>query len=64
MAKTTSGNSEVLRPNPLGRDPYVEVGYGVSNIFKVLQLTMIHRVTYRNNDARNFGVFLSGRLSL
>ncbi|GAA4469816.1 DUF5686 and carboxypeptidase-like regulatory domain-containing protein [Nibrella saemangeumensis] len=34
---------------PLGRTPYVEVGYGIDNIFKVMRVDAIHRLTYRDN---------------
>ncbi len=54
-----------LRPQPLDNKPFVEVGYGLSNIFKFLQITSIHRVTYRNKPGtRNWGIFITGRLSL
>jgi hypothetical protein len=26
--------------------PYVEVGYGIENIFKLLSINMVHRLTY------------------
>ncbi len=29
--------------------PYIELGYGIENIFKVLRLDGIHRITYRDN---------------
>ncbi len=49
----------------VGSKPFVEIGYGFSNIFKFLQVTAVHRLTYRDNpDARKFGVFVTGRLSL
>jgi hypothetical protein len=36
--------------------PYVEVGFGVENIFKVIQLNFIWRATYRDvPGAQNFG---------
>lgn len=36
--------------------PYVEVGFGVENIFKVLQVNFIWRATYRDTPgAQNFG---------
>lgn len=45
--------------------PYVEVGYGVENIFKIFRVDFIHRVTYLDNpDARRFGVFISAQLQL
>jgi hypothetical protein len=39
------------------RLPYMEVGFGVENIFKILQVQFIWRATYRNEvDAQKFGV--------
>ena len=35
--------------------PYVELGIGVENIFKVIQLNFLWRATYRNVGAPNFG---------
>ena len=41
----------------LNRGPYVEVGYGVENIFKVFQVQFFHRLTYTDDpNVRNFGV--------
>ena len=43
--------------------PYVEVGYGIGNIFKVFRVDAIHRLTYRSlPDATNFGVKISTRI--
>lgn len=56
--------------NSLGRTPYIEVGYGIDNIFKVLRVDAIHRLTYRDNLTRTgipvtpFAIKLSGWLSL
>ncbi len=37
--------------------PYVELGYGVENIFKFLRVEFVHRTTYLDNpDAKKFGV--------
>jgi hypothetical protein len=46
--------------------PYMELGYGVENIFKFLRVDFIHRLSYvkDNPDARNFGVFFSAQFSL
>jgi len=30
----------------LGSDPYVEMGYGIENIFRVLRIDAVHRLTY------------------
>ena len=49
----------------LGARPYAEVGYGVENIFKIVRVDFIHRLTYRNlPDARTFGVKVSLKFSL
>ncbi len=53
----------------LNRTPYVEVGYGIDNIFKVLRVDAIHRLTYRDNVGRTgipvtpFAIKVSGWLS-
>ena len=37
--------------------PYVEVGYGIENIFKFIRVDAIHRLTYRDlAGAKNFGI--------
>ena len=36
--------------------PYMEVGYGVENIFKFLRVQAFHRLTYRDRGRTNFGV--------
>lgn len=49
----------------LGTDPYMELGYGVSNIFKFFRVEAMHRLTYLNNpDVRKFGVKLSAEITL
>jgi hypothetical protein len=35
----------------LGDVPYVELGYGIENIFKFIRVDAIHRLTYRNRPA-------------
>ncbi|MCW5912799.1 MAG: carboxypeptidase-like regulatory domain-containing protein, partial [Cyclobacteriaceae bacterium] len=45
--------------------PYIELGYGVENIFKVLRVDFIHRVSYlENENARKFGILLSAQFQL
>ncbi|MGN6646038.1 MAG: DUF5686 family protein, partial [Cytophaga sp.] len=42
--------------------PYVEVGYGIDNIFKCARVDFIHRVTYRDvPDISKFGIKISFR---
>lgn len=45
--------------------PYIELGYGVENIFKFLRVDFIHRVSYlENKDTRKFGILFSAQLQL
>jgi len=48
--------------------PYIELGYGVENIFKFFRVDFIHRVTYldqaKNPDVRKFGVLFSFQFNL
>lgn len=40
--------------------PYVEVGYGIENIFKVIRIDAVHRITYLDNpEVNKFGIKLS-----
>ncbi|MES2730955.1 MAG: DUF5686 family protein [Bacteroidota bacterium] len=55
----------VSAPTSLNNVPYVEVGYGVENIFRFLRVDFLHRLTYRNNpEASNFGVRVSAYFNL
>lgn len=48
----------------INREPYVEVGYGVENIFRILRVDFIHRLTHLEaHNARPFGVKLQVQLS-
>lgn len=43
--------------NEINREPYVEIAYGIENIFKVLQVVAIHRLTHLDQKGvRRFGV--------
>ena len=54
-----NGN-EVEQIGRLVDDPYIELGYGVENIFKVLRVDFLHRLTYLDNpDVSKFGVKFS-----
>lgn len=48
--------------------PYIELGYGVENIFKFFRVDFIHRLTYldknKNPDVRKFGVLFSFQFNL
>ena len=41
----------------LNKQPYIEVGYGVENIFRLLRIDFIHRLSYLKHDnVSRFGV--------
>ncbi len=45
--------------------PYLELGYGIENIFRFLRVDFFHRLTYLDNPgARPFGVKVSAQLIL
>jgi hypothetical protein len=45
--------------------PYWEVGYGVENIFRLLRVDFVHRLSYLNHPkASKFGVKLSLQFKL
>jgi hypothetical protein len=51
--------------NRIGSTPYLEVGYGIDNIFKFGRIDAIHRLTYKNNpDVTPFAVKISFWFSL
>ena len=62
----TSTTDEELRPGGfVDRRPYVELGYGVENIFRFLRVDFVHRVSYLDNkDARKFGVLFTAQFQL
>lgn len=47
------------------RRPYIEMGYGVENIFKFFRVDFVHRLSYLENpDIRKFAVLFSFQFSL
>jgi hypothetical protein len=45
--------------------PYIELGYGVENIFKFLRVDFVHRLSYLDNpNARKFGVLFTVQVQL
>lgn len=49
----------------LGKNPYVEIGYGIENIFKFIRIDAIHRLTYLNKPGvRSFGIRVSTQFKL
>ena len=49
----------------LGNSPYVELGYGVENIFRFLRIDFVHRLSYLDRpNVRNFGVLFTFQFQL
>jgi len=54
-------DSDGMRVTPIGTfspgKPYIEMGYGIENIFKMVRIDFIHRLTYLDNaNASPFGL--------
>ena len=66
IASTTSEGEETLQAGFLEKGkPYIELGYGVENIFKFFRIDFIHRLSYLDKaDTRKFGVFFSFQFNL
>ncbi len=65
IPKTDALGRPVLGFQSLSRTPYLELGYGIDNIFKVFRVDAIHRLTYRSNpEASSFGIRVSAWLNL
>ena len=65
IAPTDATGQTVLGFSSLGSAPYVEMGYAVDNILKVLRVDAIHRLTYRQNlNATPFAVKFSFKFSI
>ncbi len=45
--------------------PYIEIGYGLENIFKVIRIDAFHRLNYLDNpEANSFGIKFSAQIIL
>ncbi len=65
IAKTTADGKPALYAGYFTGTPYVELGYGVENIFKFLRVDFVHRLTYLDRpEARNFGVLFTAQIKL
>jgi hypothetical protein len=69
ISEQTPDGADTLKPGSLtpGK-PYVELGYGVENIFKFFRVDFIHRLTYLDYDptikTRKFGILLGIQITL
>jgi len=59
-------NGDQVYPfNALSEKPYVEVGYGIENIFRVARIDFFHRLTYLDDPSiSDFGIKFSFGISL
>nr|WP_236676258.1 DUF5686 and carboxypeptidase-like regulatory domain-containing protein [Chryseolinea lacunae] len=65
LAPNTPTGEPTLPVGYFGNEPYVELGYGVENIFRFLRIDFVHRVTYLDRpDVHNFGVLFSFQFQL
>ena len=65
IAPFTSNGQPTLTAGYFTGKPYVELGYGVENIFKFLRIDFIHRLSYLDNpNVRKFGVFFTAQFQL
>ncbi|WPP53393.1 DUF5686 and carboxypeptidase-like regulatory domain-containing protein [Catalinimonas niigatensis] len=60
LAETDLNGNTIPTFTSLGNKPFVEVGYGIENIFRVVRVDAFHRLTYRDNpEASKFKVMVS-----
>lgn len=65
IAAQTPEGEPTLLPGFLDSRPYVELGYGVENIFRFLRVDFVHRLTYLDKpDVRNFGILFTAQFQL
>ncbi|MFC5408095.1 DUF5686 family protein [Larkinella bovis] len=66
LMATHDANGQPLAPIfSLRRDPYAEAGYGFENIFKLVRVEAIHRLTYRHHpNVTPFAVKVSFQVGL
>lgn len=58
-------NEQVQQYNVLENGPYIELGYGIENIFKFFRVDAFHRLTYLDEpDVRKFGIKFSAQFIL
>jgi hypothetical protein len=49
----------------LGDEPYLEMGYGIENIFRIFRIDAIHRLTYLDDaQGDNFALKFSFNFTL
>lgn len=65
ISATTPTGEQTLNAGYFTNQPYVELGYGVENIFRFLRVDFVHRLSYlQNPNVRRFGVLFTIQLQL
>jgi hypothetical protein len=65
ISPTTIDGEETLPAGHFTNEPYVELGYGVENIFRFLRVDFVHRMTYLGNpNVRRFGILFTAQFQL
>ena len=66
LIPATGSDGKVQEPfKSFGNTPYAEVGYGIENIFKLLRIDVIHRLTYlQDPNVKKFGLRFSVQFKL
>lgn len=66
IAETTNEGLQTMQTGFLSKGkPYVELGYGVENIFKFIRVDFVHRLSYLDKpEVRKFGVLFSFQFTL
>ncbi|MEM7296925.1 MAG: DUF5686 family protein, partial [Bacteroidota bacterium] len=54
--ETDTNGDQILPFRPWENKPYVEVGYGIENIFRLFTIQAFHRLSYLEGDVSGFGV--------
>lgn len=63
--QTVTGEDTLLAGYLTDNKPYIEVGYGVENIFRFLRVDFVHRLSYLDNpNVRSFGVLFTAQFQL
>jgi hypothetical protein len=68
--KTMSQQATLMPGFFVDNKPYIELGYGVENIFRFLRVDFVHRLSYLDHpqpaggSVRNFGVFFTAQFQL
>ncbi len=64
LPKADESGRAVTQFYELNREPYMEVGYGIENIFSFGRIDFIHRLTHLDNPGANhFGVKISAQFT-